>query len=167
MNVLIITGDKCDDSELLYPYYRLLEQDINVTICSTKQGEINAKYHFSISTDCTIDGVNTSNYDALLLPGGMAPEKLRQDENVLAVVKAFFTQSKPIAAICHGQQILISAGVLAGKNATCYPGIKDDLCNAGAIYSNQRVVVDFPLVTSRHPEDLPYFMKEFITLLQK
>ncbi len=167
MNVLIITGDKCDDSELLYPYFRLLEEDANIVIASTQDGVVNAKYHFSIPVDCTVDTVDTKEFDALLLPGGQAPEKLRQNKYVVEIIKSFFEDNKPIAGICHGQQTMISAGILNGKNATCYPGIKDDLLNAGAIYYDEKVVVDYPLVTSRRPEDLPYFMREFITLLKK
>ncbi len=166
MNVLIITGDKCDDSEILYPYFRLLEEDANVTVASTKSGTISAKYHFTIEADCTVESIDTKDFDALLLPGGMAPEKLRQDKYVVEIIKSFFADNKPIAAICHGQQTMISAGILKGKCATCYPGIKDDLINAGAIYKDEKVVVDYPLVTSRRPEDLPYFMREFISLLK-
>ena len=97
-----------------------------------------------------------------MLPGGKAPEKLRLIEKVCEIVREFEKVGKPMAAICHGQQILISADVLKGKNATCYPGIRDDIKNAGAIYEDSRVVVCKNLVTSRRPEDLPHFMKEFI-----
>ncbi len=166
MKILFITADKCDDSELFYPYYRLLEEDFEVDIASFQKNKISAKYHFEIDADISVDDVNSKNYDALLLPGGMAPEKLRQNEKVLSIVKEFNTFGKPIAAICHGQQILISAGVLNGVKATCYPGIKDDLVNCGADYINQSVVVDNNIVTSRRPEDLPYFMKAFIDIIR-
>lgn len=166
MKILFITADRCDDSELFYPYYRLLEEDFEIDIASFQKTKISAKYHFEIEADLSVDDVNENDYDALLLPGGMAPEKLRQNEKVLSIVNEFHNANKPIAAICHGQQILISAGVLNGVKATCYPGIKDDLVNCGANYVNKPVVVDNNIVTSRRPEDLPYFMKSFIEILR-
>ena len=163
--VLIITADKCDDSELFYPYFRLIEAGMTPVIASFERGEVHAKYHFTAEAELAVSEIDTKEYDALLLPGGMAPEKLRNDENVIATVEKFNREGKPIAAICHGQQILISSGILKGRNATCYPGIKDDLKNAGALYKNEKVVVDKNLVTSRRPEDLPYFMYEILKLI--
>lgn len=164
-NILIITADMCDDSEILYPYYRMLEEGYRVDIASFEKTTVQAKYHFKIDADISVADVKSGDYDALILPGGMAPEKLRQNEDVLRIVREFSESDKPIAAICHGQQILISAGILKGKNATCYPGIKDDLQNAGALYENSEVVVCGNLVTSRRPDDLPAFVREFIKLL--
>ena len=163
--VLMITADKCDDSEVLYPYYRMLEEKFEVTVASFERTVVNAKYHFSISADISVNEMDASMYDGLILPGGLAPEKLRQNQAVLDVVKDFDADKKPIAAICHGQQILISAGILKNKKATCYPGIKDDLINAGAVYEDRCVVISENLVTSRRPEDLPYFMRAFLDLL--
>ena len=162
--ILLITADKCDDSEILYPYYRVIEAGFVPTIASFEKNTVNAKYHFSIMADISVEEIDTSEYDGLILPGGLAPEKLRQNRFVIEAVKSFEADGKPIAAICHGQQILISAGILKNKNATCYPGIKDDLINAGAIYEDKCVVVCDNLVTSRRPEDLPFFMREFLRL---
>lgn len=162
--ILLITADKCDDSEILYPYYRVIEAGFVPTIASLEKNTVNAKYHFSIMADISVEEIDTSEYDGLILPGGLAPEKLRQNRFVTEAVKSFEADKKPIAAICHGQQILISAGILKNKNATCYPGIKDDLINAGAIYEDKCVVVCDNLVTSRRPEDLPFFMREFLKL---
>ncbi len=164
--ILIITADKCDDSEILYPYYRMIEEGFEVTVASFEKGMVNAKYHFSIDADISVNEIDTRVYDGLILPGGMAPEKLRQNKSVIDAVKSFDDAKKPIAAICHGQQILISAGILKNRKATCYPGIKDDIVLAGANYCDNRVVVDGNLVTSRRPEDLPYFMSEFVKLLK-
>ncbi|MBR3966134.1 MAG: type 1 glutamine amidotransferase [Clostridia bacterium] len=163
--ILIITADKCDDSEILYPYYRVIEAGFVPTIASFEKNTVNAKYHFSIMADISVEEIDTSEYDGLILPGGLAPEKLRQNRFVIEAVKSFEVDKKPIAAICHGQQILISAGILKNKNATCYPGIKDDLVNSGAIYEDKCVVVCDNLITSRRPEDLPFFMREFLKLL--
>lgn len=164
--ILIITADNCDDSELLYPYYRVIEAGYVPTVASFEKTTIHAKYHFSIMADSSVEEIDASAFDGLILPGGLAPEKLRQNRAVLEIVKAFDRDRKPIASICHGQQILISAGVLRNKTATCYPGIKDDLINAGATYEDKPVVVCENLVTSRRPADLPFFMKEFLTLLK-
>lgn len=165
--ILIITADKCDDSEFLYPYYRVMEEGFIPTIASFERSVINAKYHFSLMADISVDEIDASAYDGLILPGGSAPEKLRQNHPVIDAVKKFDENKKTIAAICHGQQILISATILKGRRATCYPGIKDDLINAGAIYENAPVVVCENLVTSRRPEDLPFFMREFINLMKQ
>lgn len=162
MKILIITADKCDDIEFLYPYYRLLEENFEVDIASFSKDKISAKHYFEIKADISFDDLECDNYNALFLPGGLAPEKLRQNEKVLSAVKYFNDNNKPIAAICHGQQILISSGMLNGKDATCYPGIRDDLINCGANYIDKPVVVDGNLITSRRPEDLPFLMKEFL-----
>ena len=163
--ILIISGDMCDDSELQYPYYRLLEAGFEVDIASKEKKPIVAKHYYKVEANLDIEEINPDNYDGLLLPGGLAPEKLRQIPKVLEVVREIFEAGKPVSSICHGQQILISSKVLKGKTATCYPGIRDDLINAGANYVNEQVVVDGNLVTSRRPEDLPYFMREFVKLL--
>lgn len=166
MRALLITAPNYDDSEVLYPYYRLIESGFEVDVASFETGEISGKKYFKINADLTVDNINPAVYDCLMLPGGTAPEKLRQNDNVKNIAKYFFEKNLPVASICHGQQILISAGVLKGRKATCYPGIKDDLINAGAYYENKEVVVDGNLVTSRRPEDLPYFMREFIDLFK-
>lgn len=163
--ILMITGRDYDDSEVLYPYYRLLEDGYVVDVASAEKGEVLGKYHFVIQANLQFEEVNPKEYAGLIIPGGKAPEKLRLIESAKKIVREFESQQKPIAAICHGQQILISADVLAGKEATCYPGICDDLKNAGAIYLDAPVVVCGNLVTSRRPNDLPCFMKAFISLL--
>lgn len=167
MRILIISYDNYDDSEMFYPYYRLIEEGFDVSIASTKSGEISGKHWMKIGVDLDINDVDVNDFDALLLPGGTAPEKLRQEQKPVEVVSMFAKAGKPIASICHGQQLLISAKALAGKRATCYPGIKDDIINAGAIYVDEPAVVCDNLVTSRRPQDLPYFMREYINVLKK
>ncbi len=167
MKILFISNDGYDDSELLYPYYRLVEEDFEIDIASVEKRVIEGKHFFKIEANKTFDEVNPDDYIGLLLPGGKAPEKLRLLPEVLEITRRFAEAKKPIAAICHGQQILISADVLKGKTATCYPGIRDDLKNAGACYVDNKAVTDKNLVTSRRPEDLPYFMKAYIDLLKR
>ena len=107
-----------------------------------------------------------SNYKALIIPGGRAPEAIRGNENVKKIIKYFVDNNLTIGAICHGQQTLISAKVLEGKDATCYIAIKDDLINAKANYKDEKVVVCGNIITSRCPDDLPYFAKEIIKKLK-
>ena len=164
--ILMITEDKNDDSEVLYPYYRMLEEGCEVEVAALTKKTVASKYHFTVEAGKTVAECASSDYDALILPGGSAPEKLRLSADALRLVKEIFEAGKPVCAICHGPQLLISAGVLKGKKATCYPGIADDLKNAGALYEDARVVVDKNLVTSRRPQDLPYWMREFVALLK-
>ena len=164
--ILIITGDKCDDSEFFYPYYRLIEEGFAVDVATIDKKDAEAKHYLKIKSDCSVCDVNTDDYCALLLPGGGAPENLRINDDVLNIVKNFNDSKKPIAAICHGPQILISAGVLKGKKATCYKGIKDDILNSGALYEDSDAVVCENIVTSRCPDDLPAFMKNFINIIK-
>lgn len=165
--ILIITADQCDDLEVMYPYYRMIEEGYCVDIASFEKTTIKAKYHYEIHSNILISEIDCALYDGLLLPGGAAPEKLRLNEDVLRVIRTFADMHKPIAAICHGQQMLISAGILNGRKATCYPGIKDDLMNAGGVYIDEKVVVEEALITSRRPNDLPFFMKEFLRVLNE
>ncbi len=165
MKILMLTAEGFDDSEVLYPYFRLLEEGFEVDVASFKNEQVHGKYHFAIDAVLAFEEVHCQEYKALAIPGGKAPEKIRQNKAALKIVQYFMNENMPVAAICHGQQILISAQVLGGRRATCYPGVADDLINAGATYEDKRVVTDQNLVTSRRPEDLPYFMKEFIKLL--
>lgn len=165
MKVLMLTSDEYDDAEVLYPYYRLLEEHCTVDVASFQKAVIPGKHFFKLQASLSFEEIGFSGYGALVLPGGKAPEKIRGNAAAIKTVRRFMEQDLPVAAICHGPQLLISAGVLSGRKATCYPGIRDDLVNAGAHYVDSPVVVDGNLVTSRRPEDLPCFMREFIRLL--
>ncbi len=106
--------------------------------------------------------INTADYDALILPGGKAPQQLRRDPMVLELVRQFMKANKPIAAICHGPQILLSAGVLQGKTATCYKSVAEELRRAGIDYINREVVIDGNLITSRRSADLSAFSNAIV-----
>ena len=160
MQALIISADNFEDSELLVPYYRLKEAGIKVTVASLKRGAITGKHGYEVAVDKTIDEVNPDDYATLVLPGGEAPAVVRKEPQALEIARSFFMRNKPVAAICHGPQILISAGVLKGRRATCYMSVADELIEAGALYEDREVVVDGHLVTSRQPPDLPAFMRE-------
>jgi protease I len=166
MKILILSADGFEDSELLVPLARLRETGRQVDIGSFTTGTIHGKHGESAHANCALSGIRPEDYDALLLPGGLAPTALRRDAQVLALVRHFFAVGKPVAAICHGPQVLISAGVLSGRTATAYRSVAHELKTAGAHYRDAEVVVDGNLVTSRTPADLPAFLREFIAKLQ-
>lgn len=162
MKALIISRDLFEDTELLVPWYRLLEENIGVDIASTKTGVITGKHGYKVTAQFSLDKIDPSSYDLLILPGGKAPAKLRKSEKLLSLVHHFFEENKPVAAICHGPQILVSAGVLTGRKSTCYKTVAKELKSAGADYRDKEVVVDGNLITSRIPSDLPAFCREII-----
>lgn len=165
MKALIISADGFEDLELLVPYYRLKEENIEVDIASIKKGKIKGIRNYEIEANLSLDEVNPQEYDLLLLPGGKAPEIIRKEKKALDISKYFFEKNKPVGAICHGPQTLISAGLLKGRHATCYKTVVDELKQSGAIYEDKEVVVDGNLVTSRMPSDLPYFLREVMRLI--
>ncbi|OGT95770.1 MAG: protease [Geobacteraceae bacterium GWB2_52_12] len=165
MKALIISADNFEDSELLVPYYRLKEAGIEVTVASLSRGAITGKHGYEVAVDKSLGEITTDNYAILILPGGKAPEALRKEPKALEIARSFFTQNKPVAAICHGPQILISAGLLKGRRATCYMSVANEMKESGVLYEDREVVVDGNLVTSRQPGDLPAFMRETMKLL--
>lgn len=161
MKALIVSGQHFEDSELLAPYHRLLKEGIETHIASSQAGVIRGKHGCQMEA-LALAAIDGNQYDLLILPGGKAPSVLRKDEVLLDLVRHFVGSGKTVAAICHGPQILVSAGVLAGRRATCYRGMAKELQGAGAEYLDQRVVVDGNLITSRIPADLPDFLREII-----
>jgi len=166
MKALIISADKFEDTELLVPYYRLKEAAIDVVVASLSRGTIKGKHGYEVVVDKTLDDINPDDYEILVLPGGAAPALVRKEPKALDIARSFFARNKPVAAICHGPQILISAGLLKGRHATCYKSVVDELKEAGALYEDMDVVVDANLVTSRQPSDLPAFMRETMKQLK-
>ena len=159
MKALMISADLFEDSELEIPYETLEALGIDVDIASLKQGKITGKHGYSVNAAMGLNEVDPDQYAMLLLPGGKAPAALRKEPKALEIAQAFFDQNKLVAAICHGPQILISAGLMQGRVATGYKSIANELKEAGAIYKDQSVVVDNNLITSRQPSDLPAFME--------
>ncbi|MEI9960700.1 MAG: type 1 glutamine amidotransferase domain-containing protein [Limisphaerales bacterium] len=165
--VAILATDGFEQSELEEPRAALDAAGAETYVVSPKSEVIQAwdKSHFgdTIKVDATLQDADSEDYDALLLPGGvMNPDKLRQFPEAVEFVRAFFEAGKPVAAICHGPQILIDADILRGRTLTSYPSIKTDLINAGAKWVDEKVVVDQGLVTSRKPDDIPAFNKKMI-----
>jgi len=165
MRALIISADLFEDLELLVPYFRLKEENIEVDIASIKKGKIKGIRNYEIEANLSLDEVDPNKYDILILPGGKAPLKIRKEEKALEISRHFFEKDKLVGAICHGPQTLISAGLLKNRHATCYKSVADELKEAGAIYEDKEVVVDGNLVTSRMPTDLPYFLREIMRLI--
>jgi len=166
--VLIFTGDIYEDLELWYPKLRLEEAGAVTTLAGPQaQMKYTGKNGYPCTSDVAIDQMNAAEFEALVVPGGFMPDKLRRDPHVLQLVRDFHQSGKPIAAICHGGWIPISAGVYRGIRVTGSPGIKDDLINAGGIYEDASVVVDRNHITSRRPEDLPDFCRELIKMMTR
>ncbi len=165
--IAILATDGFEESELKSPKKALEDEGWQADIIGLKSGKIKAwadgDWGDKYEVDKVVEDVSSSDYDALVLPGGVInPDKLRVDEDALAFVRGFFTERKPVAAICHGPWTLINAGVIQGRKVTSYESIRKDLENAGAIWSDEEVVVDMGLVTSRSPKDLPAFNKKMV-----
>ncbi len=164
---LIISADNFEDTELLFPLYRLREEGIAVDVASIKKGTIKGKHGYGVTVDKTLDELKADDYGLLLLPGGKAPAVIREDRRALDIARSFFKKNRPVSAICHGPQILISAGLLRGRHATCYESVRGELEEAGASYEDREVVVDGNLITSRQPSDLPAFMRETMRVFRE
>jgi protease I len=166
VRALIISADGFEDLELLVPLYRLEEERVDVDIAARKIGPITGKHGYEVVANATVLDTDPDGYDLLVLPGGKAPEALRTDERVLQIARGFFEQEKLVAAICHGPQILLSAGVLEGRTATCADSVAAELKDGGVVYQDSAVVVDGRLITSRRPPDLPAFLREIMRRLR-
>ncbi|HJV34701.1 type 1 glutamine amidotransferase domain-containing protein [Geomonas sp.] len=165
---LILSANDFEDTELLVPYYRLLEAGFTVDVASDKGSPIRGKHGYEVPVSKVFNELSQdqySTYDLLLLPGGKAPAAIRNNQRVQEITRYFMNEKKPVAAICHGPQILISSGVIRGRNATCYKTVVTELREAAAQYQDTEVIVDGNLVTSREPRDLPAFCREIMNLL--
>lgn len=165
--IAVLSENGFEESELTEPVKRLKEEGATVHIISSEKGKIKAWKHdnwsIEVDVDKTISEVNADDYNGLVLPGGLInPDKLRVNKDALNFVKAFFETGKPVAAICHGPQTLINADVVKDRKLTSVKNIAQDLINAGADWSDEEVVVDQGLVTSRTPEDLPAFNDKIV-----
>lgn len=156
-NVAMIVARGFEDSEAVDPKNYLEEHGATVTVIGLTTEEVTGKKGATLKPDVGVDNVSVDQFDALVIPGGGSPEQLRIHDNVLAFTRQFVQSGKPVASICHGPQLLISAEVLRGKTITCVKTIADDVKNAGANYVDEALVVDENLISSRIPSDLPQF----------
>ncbi len=164
--VLLLAADMFEDMELLYPLYRLAEENIAVTVAGLDAQPVTGKKgHGPVPVDTTVSQVSEADYDALVIPGGYAPDKLRRAEEVLDLVRAFDERAKPIAFICHAGWVPISAKILKGRRATSVAAIKDDMINAGVDWVDEATVVDGNLISARTPADLGPWMKALLAAL--
>lgn len=165
--VAILATDGVEQVELIQPKAALEQAGARTQVISPKSDQIQGWNHYDkgdvIPVDVPLDRANPSDYDALLLPGGVVnPDQLRTNAKVVEFIQSFFAAGKPVAAICHGPWTLIEADVVKGRTLTSWPSLKTDLKNAGATWVDQEVVVDKGLVTSRNPQDLPAFNQKII-----
>lgn len=172
IKALILTADKFEDMELFFPYFRLLEEGIEVDIVAPKKGHIEGEHGYGLEINKTFAEINPEEYDILLIPGGSpdgAPSVVRKDTKAQAITKSFFNSNKPVSSICHGPWLLASAGVVKGRHLTSFwhDGVPEDIKKAGGIYEDKEVVVDGNLVTSRYPGDLPAFIRETMRMINK
>ncbi|OGR51266.1 MAG: protease [Elusimicrobia bacterium RIFCSPLOWO2_02_FULL_39_32] len=167
-NIVILVEQQYQDLEVWYPYYRLKEEGAKVILAGT--GSANTymgKFGVPAKVDFSIDELKVKNHDAVLIPGGWAPDFLRRYETVIKFVQQMHKAGKLIASICHGGWVLASCGIIEKRTLTSFFAIKDDLINAGAKFVDKEVVVDKNLITSRTPDDLPLFVFEIIKNLSR
>jgi protease I len=167
VKVAILAADGFEQSELTEPRKALKEAGAETLVVSPAKDEVQGWKHFDkgerIKVDVPLEQADAADYDALLLPGGVAnPDQLRTLPKAVQFVRSFFETGKPVAAICHGPWTLIEAGVVRGRTLTSWPSLKTDLVNAGAMWVDREVCVDHGLVTSRKPADIPAFNQKMI-----
>jgi protease I len=165
--IAILAADMVERVELVEPRKALEQAGARTELLSIKPGKIDAFDHFDkaeqIKVDRLVEEADASDYDGLMLPGGVGnPDQLRGDENAVSFVRDFFEQGKPVAAICHAPWMLVEAGIVRGRTLTSWPTLQTDIRNAGGNWVDKEVVVDSGLVTSRKPDDIPAFNKKMI-----
>src|ERR1700710_2107653 len=165
--VLILAADLFEDMELLYPLFRLREEEVAVTVAGLDDSPVHGKKGYGpLEVDRSVEGLSADDFDALVIPGGFAPDKLRRSADVLDLVRSFDSAGKPIAFICHAGWVPISAKILAGRKATSVGAIRDDMENAGVAWVDEATVVDGNLISARTPDDLGPWMKALLAALQ-
>lgn len=164
--IAVLVERDYQDLEVWYPALRLEEEGAEVLFVGTGAAEYKGKFGYPAAADMSIEKAKAADFDAVVVPGGWAPDFLRRHEPVLRFVRDMDEAGKVVAAICHAGWVLASAGVLKGRTVTCFSAIKDDVKNAGATYVDRETVVDKNLITARKPEDLPAFCRAILAALQ-
>lgn len=180
LRIAIVTGDGGEGYEALYAWHRLLEEGYQADIVAPSRRRLHLVMHdfepgwdtyverqgYGLEATRSIDEISADDYDALLAIGGRAPEYLRHNERLLAVIREMRRREKPLLAICHGIQVLIAAGVVQGRRVTCYTHVRSEAEAAGAVFVDEQAVVDGDLVTAQTWESHPEFYREVIGLLR-
>jgi len=165
--ILIITADGAQDLEFFYPYYRFIEAGYHVDVATPKGGEFKGKQGMGLKNTVTLSEVETKPYQLLYIPGGNAPEELKRNEDALAITRSFAESGKPIAAICHGAQLLAAAKVIKGRNIAAWPAVEGEIKEAGGHYVNEAIVIDGQFITARWPGDLPLHLAHTLEVLEE
>jgi protease I len=179
--ILILTGDAAESLEVMYPYQRLLEEGYDVKIAAPSKKKLHFVVHdfepgydtytekpgYSWDADLAFADVQPGDYAAIVIPGGRAPEYIRNDPNFRKIVRYFFEQKKPVAQICHAALGLVAVGVMKGRRSAAYPALEADVQAAGAEFVNSEAVVDGVMVSARAWPDHPAWMREFIKILRQ
>jgi protease I len=167
MAVGLFVAPLFEDSELIYPYYRLQEAGHEVLRIGTKPGTFESKHGYPMDAEVAASDIDAEQLEGLVIPGGYGPDHLRRDRATVELTRKVFEAGKPVAAICHAGWMLISAGIAEGRRLTSFHSIKDDMVAAGSEWVDESVVVDGNLITSRYPADLPAFMEATLAALEK
>ena len=165
-SILILVADEVQELEFYYPYYRLVEEGYNVDIASPKGGEVTGESGWKIENTRNINSIDPEDYVLLYIPGGHAPKHLIKSKEIIGRVQQFAQSGKPIAAFCHGPQVLVAAGLVKGKKLTAYPEVEKEIVEAGGFYTNLPLVEDGQYITSRWPGDLPGHVQAILKRLQ-
>lgn len=164
--IAILAEDLYEDIELLYPLYRMREAGAKVLVVGSGAAtSYSGKHGIPIQVDVKADELDASTVDALIVPGGYAPDRMRRHPDMLRLVKQVFDRGRPVASICHAPWVPISAGIVKGRRMTGTVSVRDDVVNAGGTWEDKEVVVDGNLISSRGPQDLPAFCKAIIAAL--
>ncbi|CAN5193174.1 type 1 glutamine amidotransferase domain-containing protein [soil metagenome] len=165
--VAFVLADDFEDSEFKVPFDRIRDAGHDITVVGTAAGEevTGKRGEERFTPETTPDQVSPSDFDALVVPGGYSPDKLRTDEGIVKLVKDVFASDKPVAAICHAGSLLVEADAVRGRTVTSWPSIRTDLVNAGATWVDREVVEDGNLITSRQPDDLDAFVEAILRRL--
>lgn len=165
--IVVLAESQYQELELWYPVLRFREAGADVVVAAPEGGALYAsKLGYPVRSDVAVSAIDAADVDVLVIPGGFAPEAMRRSAPLLDLVRACYSDGALVAAICHAGWVLVSAGIASGRTLTCVPVIKDDVISAGASYTDQPVVRDGNLITSRLPNDLPAFCAEIVTALE-
>jgi protease I len=165
--VALLVEDEYNLDEFIYPYHRFREAGAQVKVVGSSRADAFTSHDRTVKADLAAASASPADFDAVIIPGGYSPDKMRMDRPMVEFVRAMDAAGKPVAAICHAGWMLVSAKILKDRNATSYYSIRDDLEAAGAHWSDEAVVVDRNLVTSRTPADLPAFCAAVIDIMER
>jgi protease I len=163
----ILAEDLYNEFELWVPYYRLIEEGVQVVVVGSGTASVyHGKYGIPVHADKNASDVTADDLDAIVIPGGYAPDKMRIHASMVELVRRMAAQGKVVASICHGGWMLCSADIIRGRRVTSYVAIKDDMINAGGVWEDSELVQDGTLITSRKPEDLPAFCRALVAAME-